>query len=200
MSPSSWSVTRAAPVRLFLALNIPVSARERIRDATAPLRAAAPRVSWTPQDRLHVTLKFLGEQTTDVAQALREALTEPVGRHRETSVAIGGLGAFPNLLRPRVVWMGVRDPHRLELLQHDVEMVCGQLGFPVEGRAFRPHLTLARVRDAVPDPEISALRTAARLVRFEETIAVTSVDVMRSAPGPSGPHYTVLGAVPLRAA
>lgn len=189
-------------MRLFLAINIPASVRERIRDATAPLREAAPRVSWTPEHRLHITLKFLGEQTAAAARHVHQALGEPVGRHRETAVAIGGLGAFPNLRQPRVVWMGVRDPHRLELLQHDVETVCGQLGFPLEGRAFRPHLTLARVRDVVSRGEISALRDAARIVTFEETVEVRSVDLMRSAPGPGGggPHYTILSSVTLRAA
>lgn len=188
------------PVRLFIAVDLDVAARARVAAAVETLRAAAPRVSWTPAARLHFTLKFLGERPEAAVAPLAGALAEVAARHRLMPVTLGGLGAFPNLRRPRIVWMGVRDPNRLELLQHDVEIGCEGLGYPVDGRAFRPHLTLGRVRDGVPDEELRALARAARALTFEEESMMAAVTLMHSELERGGPAYTVLAAAPLRTA
>ena len=65
-------------------------------------------------------------------------------------MVLQGIGAFPNFRRARVVWIGVEQEPRLELLHHDLELACEQEGFEVEGRPFRPHITLARVRVPLP--------------------------------------------------
>ena len=133
-------------MRLFLAINFPQAARREIADATAPLRECAPELGWTTEDRLHLTLKFLGEQAESRVEAFAATLAGTVVQHRELNMTVGGIGAFPNFRRARVVWLGVGQDPRLELLHHDVEVECEKLGFEVEGRPFRPHLTLARVR------------------------------------------------------
>jgi len=113
------------------------------------------------------------------------------------ALALGGLGAFPNLLQPRIVWMGVaRDP-RLELMQHDIELACATLGVAVEGRAFRPHLTLGRAKQTVSREAAVALRSAARATDFRSTIEVSTLDLMQSTLSPGGSRYAVLDAAPL---
>jgi 2'-5' RNA ligase len=87
----------------------------------------------------------LGEQPEERVADIEAAIAGVAALHRELLMTVGGLGAFPNFRRARIVWMGVEHEPRLELLHHDVELACERLGFELEGRPFRPHLTLARV-------------------------------------------------------
>ena len=193
---SSWWTT-PTPVRLFIAISFPPSLRQAIASATAPMRRAASTVAWVSEERLHLTLKFLGEVDEDRVQPLADAL-RGVGRgHRRLSLRVGGLGAFPTLRQPRVIWMGVERESRLELLRHDIEAACDGLGYQVEGRAFRPHVTLGRARDGLAAEEARALATAARAISYGEMMDVHSIDLMASERVPDGPRYRVVAAAPL---
>jgi len=187
-------------VRLFLAINLDPTVRRAIVEAAAPLRAAAPSLGWVDDSRLHLTLKFLGDTTDDRVPPLCQAMNDVAGRHRPFAMHIRETGAFPNFRRARVVWMGIEREPRLELLHHDVELATEALGFEVEGRAFRPHLTLARVRERTALEELRQLARASRTVRFEEESAVGSIDLMRSNRGSNStaPRYECLHAAPLR--
>lgn len=184
-------------MRLFLAINLEPHVQGALGAATAPLAAAAPSLRWSREARLHLTLKFLGEQPDDAAATVAPALADVTRRHKPFAMRIGGVGAFPNFRRPRVVWMGVAPDPRLELLHHDVEVACERLGFPLDGRPFRPHITLARVKDAVPAAELKKLRAASDAIGFDAESAVSSVDVMRSVPGANA-RYERLHAAGLR--
>src|SRR5687768_15905293 len=157
-------------MRLFIAVNFPDALRESLHAAMEPLRSAAPAGRWVGSDRIHLTLKFLGEQPETAVEPLFGVLNDVAARYDPMALEIGGLNAFPNLRAPRVVWVGVRADPKLELLQNDIERACEALGHEVEGRAYRPHVTVGRV-----DPrEISAARlaAAARSVDFHaEAIA-----------------------------
>jgi 2'-5' RNA ligase len=187
----------ATIVRLFIALNIPVAERQAIHAATAVMREAARGVAWVTEDRLHLTLKFLGEQPEGAISGLRTALATSASGHRPLRLELGGLGAFPNLRAPRVVWMGVSHDARLELLHHDIENVCATLGYALDGRAFRPHITLGRVRRELGREPARALARAARGVSYTGTMEVETVDLMLSELTPTGPRYSVLAAIPL---
>jgi RNA 2',3'-cyclic 3'-phosphodiesterase len=185
-------------MRLFLALNLPEDVRQAVHDAAAPLREAAPgEVGWTAAEKLHLTLKVLGEQPEEMPGRLAAALDPVAGRHRAADLELRGVGAFPTMRRPRVVWAGIRPEPRLELLHHDVEVACEGLGLEVEGRPFRPHLTLGRVRPGAAADLPKRLAAAARLVQLRATARVASVDVMRSELATGGSRYAVLHRIPL---
>lgn len=186
-------------MRLFLAINLDPAVRRAVIDATAELRAAAPTLNWMDESRVHLTLKFLGEQEVSVAPPLAEALDRVAYRHRRFTMRISDVGAFPNFRRARVVWMGVDRDSRLELLHHDVEVACDTLGFELEGRAFRPHLTLARVREHTAEDELRRLSRASKRVAFEYESAVDAIDLMRSSIGREGSRYERLHSAVLRA-
>lgn len=179
-------------MRLFLAINFPPALRDAMHEAAAPLRVAAPAVGWGRPESLHLTAKFLGECAEDAVEPLSAALAQAVSRHQPVPVVVGGVGAFPNFRRPRVVWMAVNGGGPLELLQHDVELACGKLGFEPEGRPFRPHVTLGRVRERSGEGEVRELARAARTIVFRENALVTSVDLMASRLGRGGSQYTQL--------
>jgi 2'-5' RNA ligase len=120
-------------------------------------------------------------------------------RNRTIAAEIGGVGAFPNFRRPRVVWIGVTPEPKLELLHHDVESTCETLGIPVDGKPFRPHLTLARVKPRTSEPRaLRDLARAAKDVDYVEEIVITSFDLMASELTTVGSRYRVLASVPLR--
>lgn len=180
-------------MRLFLALNIDHEVRRRCYDATARLRAVRPDVRWVDENKLHLTLKFLGEQSDTLLPKLTAAMDQAAARSRGMDLVLGSIGAFPNFRQPRVVWMGVAPDPKLELLHHDVETACDALGLGVDGRPFRPHVTIGRETNRGSADERRALREAARLVRVREASPVGSIDVMQSAGG----QYRVLHASPL---
>jgi len=185
-------------VRLFLAINFPADVRRDIVAATAPLRDCAPELGWVDETRLHLTLKFFDDQPQETADAICAATVRVASRHRELVMQLGGIGAFPNFRRSRVVWMGVEQDPRLELLHHDTEVAYESLGFDVEGRPFRPHLTLARVKHPLPEERVRCLTGAARGIDFTTEAVVRSLDVMRSELGPRGSSYSTIAAASLR--
>ena len=193
---SSWALPN--PVRLFVAINPPPDVRHDVVQAAEPLRAAAPELAWVREHNLHLTLKFLGEQPVEMVERLQATLTTLATRHRELVVELEGIGAFPNFRRARVVWLGITPEGRLELVHHDLEVACEQLGFELEGRPFRPHLTLARVKHPLAEPAARALSRAAKAVEFRSEFVVRSIDLMQSERSPTGSRYTTLVSAPMR--
>jgi 2'-5' RNA ligase len=187
-------------VRLFLAVNFTPEVRREVAAATALLRecAPAPDVAWTAEPLLHLTLKFLGEQPAERLDDVQAAAASVAGRHRELVMTLGGIGAFPNFRRARIVGLGVAQEARLELLHHDIELTYEKLGFQVEGRPFRPHLTLARVKHPLPEERARLLARTAKRTDYRTDFVVRSIDLMRSDLTAAGPTYTTLVSAALR--
>ena len=185
-------------MRLFLAINLSSEVRRDVADATVPLREHSPELAWVREPLLHLTLKFLGEQPAERVDEIQDILASVAGRHRELVMNIGGIGAFPNFRRARVVWIGVAQDPRLELLHHDVEVACESIGFEVEGRPFRPHLTLARVKNPLADDKARELSRLAMRTDYRTDFIVRSIDLMRSDLSSDGPTYTTVVSAALR--
>lgn len=185
-------------MRLFLAINLEAGVRQAILEGTSVLRDAAPTLPWLEPGRLHLTLKFIGVRGDEAVGPLTELLDEVAERHRRFPIRLRQVGAFPNFRRARVVWLGVEQEPRLELLQHDVEVAGEARGFAMEGRPFRPHITLTRVKGELAEGTRRQLARAGKRVSFEEDVTVESIDLMNSEPGPDGSRYTRLHAAALR--
>lgn len=184
-------------MRLFLALELAPDLLDSLESAIAPLRAEAPELAWVPPHKRHLTLKFLGDVPEQrLAQII--AFTNDVARqHRPFSMSCGGVGAFPNFRRARVVWFGVAYEARLELLHHDLEIAGETEGFEIEGRAFRPHVTLARVRSPMKVEESRRLAGAARKIDFSATQHVAEITLFESTLTQAGATYRRLHAATL---
>jgi 2'-5' RNA ligase len=184
-------------VRLFIAVNFPPDLRRRLWEAAEPLRAVGYPVRWVAPDGIHVTLKFLGEVKPAREAEILTAMGAAVQGARPFELPIGGFGAFPAVSRPRVLWAGCEPVPSLELLQHRMEQEMERLGFPVEGRAFHPHVTLGRVqRDARPGA-FRDLEERLGALEFSGETMVGSVDLMESRLAREGAQYTRRQAVPL---
>jgi len=153
-------------MRAFVAVELPQAIKAAISEQQHALRRALSALQvrnsdakWTRPEGIHLTLKFLGEtserQVTQVTGALAGLESfEPF------DLQVKGFGFFPDDYRPRVLWVGVEAPPALAQLASRVEQACESLGFAPEGRAFSPHLTLARFKVPRPQPELVALLEA----------------------------------------
>jgi len=185
--------------RVFCAINLPLALRERVQVHIARLRESVPeaRASWNRDDKLHLTIKFLGDINVDRAPALSLAAERAVAGLKPISLIAEGCGAFPERGRPRVLWIGTVDEDEgLARLHQRLETECAAQGFLREQRAFRPHLTIARVRQPAAALELAdAHRRMGFLpLKFEANELV----VIRSELSGAGSRYTDISRHPLR--
>jgi 2'-5' RNA ligase len=134
-------------MRLFTAIDISDEIREALSYFVKRLKPLA-KINWSPVDNLHITTKFIGEWPEIRLQEMTAALAT-VPKSGPIEVTVRGVGWFPNERRPRVFWAGVDGGEPLKALAKATEQTVRRLGVPVEEREFSPHLTLARIRDAV---------------------------------------------------
>lgn len=184
-------------MRLFVAVNLPPDERRALWDSTSRLRASGFPVKWVGEAGLHITLKFLGETDASLVHELEGALAGAVRTARAFDVTLGGLGAFPDMARPRVLWLGVERHPALELLANDVERSLAPYGFPSELRPFHPHITLGRAERRARPAALARIAEAAGGGHWEGVVRIESVDLMQSVLGAKGPSHTLLFAAPL---
>jgi RNA 2',3'-cyclic 3'-phosphodiesterase len=135
-------------MQLFTAIDIPTDLTEALRSFVNRLRPTA-KIGWSPVENLHVTTKFIGDWPEHRLDEMKNVLSS-VPANRAIDITVKGLGWFPNPRRPRVFWAGIDGGEPLRDLAQATEHALAQLGVPVEERAYSPHLTLARIREAVP--------------------------------------------------
>jgi len=187
-------------IRTFIAIELAAPILERLGDLQSRMQRDLPPklLRWVRPDGIHLTLVFLGDIPLEQADPIAKALGEACAGHAPFTVSVAGVGCFPNIRRPRVVWVGVEEPSgALARLQHGVEQVLVPLGFRPEARAFSPHLTLGRVkgggRQALEALGAYVERAKVRIGEME----VEAVHLMQSDLRPSGAVYTQLAVVPL---
>jgi RNA 2',3'-cyclic 3'-phosphodiesterase len=189
-------------VRLFTAIEPGelIQARSRFLVDELRRRAAAVRgasLTWVDSSRMHVTVRFIGDVSADAAAGIRKALAPPMPV-APFELACGGLVAFPNRTRPRVIACGVsRGAAQASRLEACVSDRLADLGVRRETRPYTPHVTLARVRDA------AALGTEPLFDGLEDfqlgSIHVEAITLFESWLSPEGPTYTPLMRTPLAA-
>jgi 2'-5' RNA ligase len=181
--------------RVFLAIEVPGAVREAL---TGPLTALEPLrdvVRINAIERIHLTLHFLGHLPRADVEQLQPALAPVVGRHQRFRLTAEGVGAFPDIRRPRVLWAGIAgaDLPKLIALQTEMGDALRTAGLTLEDR-FHPHLTLARVPRPLKAPERELLRDWskewARAVFGD--IHVEHARLMRSQLGGGPARYTTL--------
>ncbi len=187
-------------MRLFIAVNLPREERARLEREAGALRAARLPVRWVATDALHLTLKFLGEVAEARLAEIERSLTEVAADFAPFGLELAGLGAFPNLRNPRVVWVGVQAPPELAQLARAVEETMAGLGFPREDRPFSPHLTLGRAERDARAGDFRPLAALAAEFAFRAQVEARSADLMRSHLSPRGARYERLLAAPLASA
>jgi len=179
--------------RVFIAIELPASARQRLKDHIDRLRDALPdaRASWSREENLHLTLKFLGDTPVSTIETLSQAAKRAASRAIPFELIVTGAGAFPPVGQPRVLWIGIEDTsEQLGKLQQALEDECDKEGFAREPRPFHPHLTIARLRRPQGSRQLAALHEE---MGFEaETVRASALAVVRSELGSEGSRHTVI--------
>jgi 2'-5' RNA ligase len=194
-------------MRIFCAVDLSDDARaqvtahiSRLREATA--KAASPvKISWERADKLHLTLKFLGELEPARIEALTRAAKRAAESVEKFKLTLAEAGAFPPNGNPRVLWLGLRDETKhLSALYERLEEECARENFPREARAFHPHITIARIRIPIAAPA-RRLAQIHRETHFEPaSFKVNELIVMQSQLGAAGgSRYTPLSTHELKA-
>jgi 2'-5' RNA ligase len=189
-------------IRSFIAIELPESVKAGLKRVQDKLKSFDPACAkWVDPDGVHLTLKFLGNidpaRIDDIIRLMKDA-SQVVAPFR---LELKGLGAFPNLKRTQIIWVGINgDMDQLQLLQKQIEDNLAGIGFPPEGRTFTPHLTLARLREyATPIQRQTIGNAVARqILESGLIINVNSVSLMKSLLTPSGAIYTELASIKLK--
>ncbi len=188
-------------IRAFIALDLTPEIRGRLDKVEAKLKdgLAGVPIRWAPGSNIHLTLKFLGDVSLSNLDVLRRVIQAESARHPKFEISVGGLGAFPSVHRPRVIWAGVEAPAELASLQNGIELELERLGYAREERDFSPHLTLGRVaRNASPQEVRSIGNVVANSkVGFLGAATLGEVHLYKSDLNPTGAVYTKLFTAPL---
>jgi 2'-5' RNA ligase len=191
-------------IRAFVAVVLDDGLRAAVAAAIERLRPLGSAVAWVPPRNLHVTLHFLGDQSDEQLTLAEAALAEAAAGSAPMDVTFHGIGAFPGLERPRILWVGLaHGALAARQLQARVTDALATRGFAREERPWHPHLTIGRVHDErrwrreVGPPLRSALAQAATTTFGTQRVA--EVALMRSDLSPSGAQYTLRRAVRLGA-
>lgn len=182
----------ADTLRAFVAVKPPDAVRRHIEVLQSTLRSKGLKLRWVRPQNIHLTLKFLGDipvaQVADVAAAMQRV----AGEQPPLMLTHQGIGVFPGIRRPRVLWTGLGgNLERLQRLVKQLEIELEALGFKREKRPFKAHLTLARVK-AKLNPE--RLLQALQGVGDYEPLAfdVAQMVLYQSELHPQGARYTTL--------
>ena len=179
-------------MRLFIAVNLSLQAREAIQSAIDEFPIQNPPLRWVSPDNWHLTLKFLGDTEPSRVEALRAALEEVAKKHRAFEMTLGAFGGFPNLRNPRVLYYNVEEGAKeLESLAGDVDVAVERaVGLEQERRRFVAHATVARVKDPLPASVGTRLGSVPAL---EDAVTrVDNFELMESRLARTGATYSVV--------
>jgi 2'-5' RNA ligase len=183
-------------MRTFIAVELPEKIKKEIEELQAPLKRTDASVSWVKPGNIHVTLKFLGEVPEEKIGEVFSATQKALEGATKFTMNLKGTGAFPNLKRPRVIWIGAGSgEEELSSLASRIEQEMEKIGFAREKRRFSAHFTIGRVKSPKNVERLMEMVTSSD---FEtEEIQVNEVVVMKSQLDPRGAIYTPLKKIPL---
>ncbi len=197
-------MTSPKTYRTFVALPLSDTIHTQLAQVQSKLRQPCPErsIRWVDPEGIHLTIFFIGDVILDRVAPTKAALAAVARNISAFSYQVRDLGAFPNLGRPRVVWVGIEDTEkRLALLHQAVNEALANVGFKPETRPFSPHLTLGRVRRRASRSDKQRIGDAVATLR-EEGVDLgeehaREIVLFRSVLKSTGAEYTPLDTFPL---
>lgn len=169
-------------IRLFVGLSLPEPLATQLETMGGGIAGAR----WVAARNLHVTLRFAGEVTEDVAEDLHHRLNAV--RAPAMTLELAGFGLFGSR-KPRALWVGIKPHPDLDTLHDKIEYAAQAVGLAAERRKFTPHVTLAWLRGASPE------RIAAFIAHhspFSAAVPINHFSLYRSHLGGDGAEYEAL--------
>ncbi|MDP8240449.1 MAG: RNA 2',3'-cyclic phosphodiesterase [Candidatus Hatepunaea meridiana] len=183
-------------VRAFIALETQESVKRAIREVQDKLRVVSgARVTWVRSVGVHLTLKFLGDVEVSQLSEIEASIRDSASRISPFNITTTNTGGFPNLKKPRVLWLGVDGGRQLLELQNNIEKALEPLGFPMERKKFHPHLTIGRVKSINRDCILAGKMTEFGFQKI--TWEINEVRLMSSILKPDGAEYGIIANIPI---
>jgi len=176
-------------LRTFIGIFPPAEIQKTIGDIQSAFRADNSPIRWEPQNKFHITVKFLGDLTEGQFGPLQQALDAAVGAIPSFEITLLNAGIFPSPHSPKIVWIGSPPDANPDLLRcfGAVENGCAEAGFKKDERAFHPHITIGRVKGKVSGNLIKTIEnTTFEPLKFP----CTELLIMKSDLSPSGSAYS----------
>ncbi len=180
-------------LRLFVAADIPREIRKAVAGVIEPLKARVPGGRWVKPENLHITLKFIGEYEKEALERLSNHILAATRKSVPFVVCLGDCGAFPSPARARVLWVGMTEGgEEAAVLARRLDARLERAGVRREGREYRGHLTLARLKNPVDCRMLMEELAHGMRDLGGMPFRVEVITLYRSVLGPSGPTYTPL--------
>ena len=184
-------------LRLFIAIETPPVIKALISPVVAALKETDADVKWEPPEKLHATLKFLGNTDEELVGRIKAKLEDLCRSQESMIIKYSRPGSFPAGRHPRVIWIGIEDLNgQLQKVYAFLENAMEEFGFERENREFKPHLTIGRVKG---NKRLDRLLEKMETVTFQsEHVAVHELALVKSELRPGGSTYTTLRSFPFR--
>ena len=176
-------------VRAFTAVPIPGELKERIAAVQRNLRTRVNQVRWTNPETSHLTLYFFDEVAQETLEKIKVSMLSVERVQHPFRITVRGLGAFPNLRRPRVIWLGLEPERPLQQLHKTFLTELSGCGVATENRPFLPHLTIGRLRQQGSDLTQLSKEFAQSVIG---QIPVTGLSLYQSRLRRNGAEHTLL--------
>lgn len=179
-------------IRAFIAIKLPPAVISLLEKAQQDFKSAGLRAKWVQPKNIHLTLKFLGNINPEDIDDIDAAMTDAVMEFEPLNLAARGVGVFPGIKRPRVIWVGLGgQTQALFALQRKLEDNLAVIGFAKENRPYKGHLTLGRFRQAV-DPHTIHRVIQEHADLKSEDFTTNRISLFQSDLKPAGPVYSEL--------
>ena len=179
-------------IRTFIAIELPEKIIYTISKVQEEIKSYGLKIRWVRPENIHLTLKFLGDIKTADTEKVARAVSESATGYPALSLAVKGIGVFPGIKKPRVLWLGIsKQLDLLTALQKTLDEKLEAMGFPKEKRPFRGHLTLGRIKSVI-DPK-TLHDVLKEFIHFEsEPFFADRIILYKSDLKPIGAVYTKL--------
>ena len=185
-------------MRIFIAVKLSSEIKLRLGEVQNKLKESGADVKWVKPENIHLTLKFLGNVVESKLETLVKEAGEVARKFSPFKIKFSGLGTFPNLKNPRVIWVGIESKAKeLLRLSREIEENLAKLEFPPEKREYKPHLTLGRVRSGQNKSRLIETISTLNIQKIGE-MEVNKISIIKSELRREGPIYTVVGEIHLK--
>ena len=183
-------------IRTFIAVDLPPSVLEALGQISVQLQEKLldTPVRWVDFRKMHLTLKFLGDISTENIGMVEKILQSEAAKRQAMEIGIGGIGAFPKMRHPRVIWTGIEAPTELFDLRRGIEDGVARLGYNYDKYDFTPHLTLGRISRKASARDVRKVGSVLSefQVGFIGVARIEAVHLYKSDLNPDGAKYTRL--------
>ena len=180
-------------IRTFIAIELPAHIRPHLAQQIKDLEIGdANQVKWVLEEKLHVTVKFLGDIDSSKLNDIKQVIAPIAGHTGKIELSLTQLGAFPNLRRPRVIWMGMQKSSELYELHRKLDLGLNKIGFSLDDRKYAPHITLGRVKRYADQHDLTTITKSISESKPErmDPFLIDTLTLFKSELTRSGPVYT----------